>query len=82
MLTWALVGLAVGLSSGILVGGRSVLQATIVGMVGGVIGGWLFVAITGTDVTQPSLANALIALVGAVLFEVLARGITEGRTAV
>lgn len=82
MLSWAVVGLAVGLVSRTVSGGRGLLREIIIAVVGAIIGGWLFVALTGAAVTQLSPASTLVALAGAVLFVALARGLTEGRTAI
>ncbi len=82
LISWALVGLAVGLVSGLVTNGYRIVEDVIVAIVGSVIGGWLFVTLTGTAVTAFNLVGTLASLVASVLFLFLARSLTQGRSTI
>ncbi len=82
ILSWILVGLTVGLISGVVTNGYRIVEDIIVAVVGAVVAGWLFLALTGKAVTMFGLADTLVALAGSVLFLFLARSLTEGRTTI
>ena len=82
ILSWILVGLTVGLISGVVTNGYRIVEDIIVAVVGAVVAGWLFLALTGKVVTMFGLADTLVALAGSVLFLFLARSLTEGRTTI
>jgi uncharacterized membrane protein YeaQ/YmgE (transglycosylase-associated protein family) len=42
IVTWLIVGLVAGVLAGLVVGGYGILADCVVGMVGALIGGWLF----------------------------------------
>jgi uncharacterized membrane protein YeaQ/YmgE (transglycosylase-associated protein family) len=42
IVTWLVVGLVAGVLAGLLIGGYGVLVDMVIGMVGALIGGWLF----------------------------------------
>lgn len=79
---WVLIGLLAGLVSGVVVSGFGPLEGAIIGVVGSIIGGWLYAELTKTALTSIDLTGLGMALVGAVLFLVVARGLTQGRTAI
>ncbi len=82
ILSWALVGLTVGLVSGLVTNGYRIVEDIIVAIVGSVIGGWLFVTLTGTAVTMFNVVATLAALVASVLFLFLARSLSRGRSTI
>ena len=82
LLSWTLVGLAVGLVSGLVANGYRLLEDVVVAVVGAIVGGWLFLTISGGHVTMLSVADTIAALVASVLFLVLSKGLTRGRSAI
>lgn len=82
LLSWTLVGLGVGIVSALLANGHRLLEDVVVAVVGAIVGGWLFLAISGGSVTVLSVADTIAALVTSVLLLVLAKGLTRGRTAI
>ncbi len=82
IISWALVGLTVGLVSGLVTNGYRIVEDIIVAVVGSIIGGWLFLLVTGRAVTMFNLVDTLVALVASVLFLFLARSLTRGRSTI
>ncbi len=82
ILSWALVGLTVGLVSGLVTNGYRIVEDIIVAIVGSVIGGWLFVALSGAAVTMFNVVDTLAALIASVLFLFLARSLSHGRSTI
>ncbi len=82
ILSWIVVGLAAGLLSGLAVEGYGLLEDSIVGVVGSIVGGWVYVTIAGADVTAFSPAGALAATLGSLLFLALSRGLTRDRATI
>jgi uncharacterized membrane protein YeaQ/YmgE (transglycosylase-associated protein family) len=77
LMTWLAVGLVAGLIAAGLVGGIGLLGDVVVGMVGAVLGGWLFGAL-GIRVPFPGMAGTiLVASVGAVVCLVAMRALTR-----
>ena len=75
LITWLAVGLLAGLIAAALVGGIGLLGDIAVGMVGAVLGGWLFGAL-GIRVPFHGLpGTVLVASVGAVVLLVLIRAL-------
>lgn len=82
ILSWILLGLLVGLVAGLAAGRHRMMEDSIVGVVGSIIGGWLFVVLTAAVPTEPSLPGTIPALLGAALFVAVARTVLRGRTAI
>ena len=82
ILFWALIGLIIGLVAGFFVEGYGTLEDSIVGAVGGIIGGWLGVVLLAFPLTHIHPASAFASMAGASLSIALSRGITRGRTAI
>jgi len=82
MLIWVVAGLMVGLLADLAAGRYGLLEDLFVGIVGSIIGGWIYVTITGTPLTQVTVIGAIAALLGSLLFISLARALTRGRAAI
>jgi len=77
-LSWVVVGLVAGFLAGVAVrgGGYGILGDIIVGVVGGLLGGWLATSvfnIPGATVTGINLPSILVAFVGAVILIIVLR---------
>ncbi len=68
--TWIILGLAAGFIGSKIVNkaGEGLFVDIILGIVGAVVGGWLFSTFGATGVTGLNLYSLLVAVVGAVLF--------------
>jgi uncharacterized membrane protein YeaQ/YmgE (transglycosylase-associated protein family) len=82
ILSWVLIGVAVGLLAGLIREGDGLLEDAIVAVVGAIIGGWLHAVLSGASVTQFSGTGTATALVASVAFLVAARALTRGRSAI
>ena len=69
-LTWIVLGLVAGFIGSKIVNkaGEGVLIDIMLGIVGAVVGGWLFSIFGATGVTGLNLYSLLVAVIGAVLF--------------
>lgn len=78
LLVWALVGLAAGWLASLFLGGKGILRYTIVGMIGSIVGGYLF-AFLGIDLPIGNVwvRQILVATVGAAIVIILARIIAK-----
>jgi uncharacterized membrane protein YeaQ/YmgE (transglycosylase-associated protein family) len=73
IVTWLVVGLVAGVLAGLLVGGYGVLVDMVIGMVGALIGGWLF-AHEGWHSPIAGLGGTIfIAFIGALILLVILR---------
>jgi uncharacterized membrane protein YeaQ/YmgE (transglycosylase-associated protein family) len=82
LLVFLLLGLVAGwLASYVMRGGYGLIGDLAVGVVGAFIGGWLFSAIAGRDITGVDLPSILIAFVGACILIAVLR-VISGRRAV
>ena len=65
--TWIILGLVVGFVSSKLANqrGNGLLLDTLLGIVGAVVGGWLFNGIGASGVTRMDLYSVLVAVIGA-----------------
>lgn len=74
LLVWALVGLAAGWIASLFLGGKGILRYIIVGMVGSIVGGYLFAAL-GIDlpIANHWIRDILVAAVGAFIVIIIAR---------
>ena len=76
ILSWIVVGLIAGFLAGVVVkgGGFGVIGDIIVGIVGGLLGGWISVNLLHLgDMTGINLESILIAFVGAVILLLVLR---------
>ena len=76
ILSWIVVGLIAGFLAGLVVkgGGFGLLGDIIVGVVGGLLGGWISVNLLHFgSMTGINLESILIAFVGAVIFLIVIR---------
>jgi uncharacterized membrane protein YeaQ/YmgE (transglycosylase-associated protein family) len=69
-LTWIILGLVAGFIGSKIVNkaGEGLLIDILLGIVGAVVGGWLFSTFGATGVTGLNLYSLLVAVVGAVVF--------------
>jgi uncharacterized membrane protein YeaQ/YmgE (transglycosylase-associated protein family) len=75
LVTWLIVGLVAGLLASFVVGGIGLIGDILIGMVGAVVGGWLFARL-GISVPLGGLAGTiLVAFVGAVILLVLVHAV-------
>jgi uncharacterized membrane protein YeaQ/YmgE (transglycosylase-associated protein family) len=73
IVTWLVVGLVAGVLAGLLVGGYGVLVDMVIGMVGALIGGWLFTH-EGWHAPISGLGGTIfIAFIGALILLVILR---------
>jgi uncharacterized membrane protein YeaQ/YmgE (transglycosylase-associated protein family) len=82
ILSWVLVGLAVGLLAGLIREGDGPVGDAIVAVVGAIIGGWLYAMLFGASVTHFSATGTITALVASVIFLAGARALTSGRSTI
>jgi uncharacterized membrane protein YeaQ/YmgE (transglycosylase-associated protein family) len=73
ILSWIILGGIAGWLGSMVVnrGGEGVLRDIVLGIVGGLVGGWLFSAMGSTGVTGFNLWSLFVAVVGAVIVLVL-----------
>jgi uncharacterized membrane protein YeaQ/YmgE (transglycosylase-associated protein family) len=83
ILSWIIVGLIAGWLAGLFVkgGGFGCMGDIVVGVIGGVLGGWLASAVfhMGDPMSGINLSSILIAFVGAVIFVTLLRLVSGKR---
>ena len=73
IVTWLVVGLVAGVLAGLLVGGYGILADIVVGMVGALIGGWLF-AKEGWHAPLSGIGGTIfVAFIGAVILLLVLR---------
>jgi uncharacterized membrane protein YeaQ/YmgE (transglycosylase-associated protein family) len=84
ILAWIILGLIAGFIGSKIVNksGEGVLLDIILGIVGAVVGGWLFSAFGMSRVTGLNIYSLLVAIVGAVVVLVVYHAITGRRTRV
>lgn len=77
ILSWIIVGLIAGWLAGLVVkgGGYGCVGDIVVGVIGGVLGGWIasYFFHMGDAMTGINLESILVAFVGAVIFVILLR---------
>ncbi len=80
ILAWIVLGLVAGFVASKLVNktGEGILLDIVLGVVGAVVGGWLFNTFGMTGVTGLNIWSLLVAVVGAVLFLVVYHAIVGG----
>lgn len=80
-IAWIVIGLLAGAAAGFFVPGRErmgCIGTTLVGIVGGLIGGWIWTELLGQDQAGGFLGALLIAIVGSALILFLI-GAVSGR---
>lgn len=84
VLAWIVLGGIAGWIGSLLVNksGEGIFLDIVLGIVGGVVGGWLFAAMGSTGVTGFNLWSLLVAVVGAVLMLTLKRALFGARRTV
>lgn len=77
ILGWIVLGLIAGvLASFVMRGGFGLIGDIVVGIVGALLGGWLFAQFGGGGVTGINLPSILIAFVGACLLIAILRAVS------
>ncbi len=80
LLAWIVVGLIAGwLASQVVASRYGVIGDTVIGMVGALVGGFLFEQFGSTGTTGFSLWSVLVSFVGAVVLLVLIRAVSGQR---
>ena len=84
LLAWIVLGLIAGFVASKIVNksGEGVLLDIVLGIVGAVVGGFLFQTFGMTGVTGVNIYSILVAVVGAIVFLVLYHAIFRGRARV
>jgi len=84
LIAFLLLGLVAGWLAGMFMkgGGYGIIGDMVVGVIGAFIGGWLFSALFGWDVTGFNLPSILIAFVGAVILIAIYRAFAGRRATV
>jgi uncharacterized membrane protein YeaQ/YmgE (transglycosylase-associated protein family) len=78
-LTWIVIGLIAGWLAGLVMkgSGYGLVGDLLVGVLGGVVGAWLFGFIVPADQRSGMVGTIVVALIGAVVFVGLARLLTR-----
>ena len=78
-ITWLVIGLIAGWLAGLVMkgSGYGLVGDILVGLLGGVVGAWLFVFIVPNDARTGFFGIAVVAIVGAAVFVTLARLLTR-----
>lgn len=82
IIAWIVLGLIAGFIASKLVNrrGEGVLLDIVLGIIGAVVGGWIFQALGQVGVTGFNLYSLLVAVLGAVIVLVIYHAITGRRT--
>jgi len=84
-ITWVVVGLIAGFLAGLVVrgGGFGILWDIVIGILGGLLGGWLATSVfhVGGSVTGINWPSILVAFIGSVVLLLILRLIGRGRSA-
>lgn len=74
LLVWALVGLAAGWLASLFLGGKGFVRYVIIGMIGSVVGGFLFSALgINVPISNFWIREVIVAAVGAAIVIVISR---------
>jgi uncharacterized membrane protein YeaQ/YmgE (transglycosylase-associated protein family) len=78
-ITWLVIGLIAGWLAGLVMkrSGYGLVGDILIGILGGVVGAWLFVFIVPSDARSGLVGVGVVALVGAAVFVGLARVLTR-----
>ena len=82
-LAWILIGLIAGATAGWFVPGRQrmgCLGTTVVGIIGGLLGGWIWTELLGQNQAGGLLGAILLAVLGAALVLLVLRAVGTPRT--
>ena len=73
VIAWIILGLIAGFIASKIVNksGEGVLMDIVLGIIGAVVGGWLFRAIGHTGVTGLNISSIIVAIIGAVIVLVI-----------
>lgn len=80
-IAWIVIGFIAGAVAGWFVPGRErmgCLGTILIGIAGGLLGGWIWTSVLGQDQAGGFLGALLIAILGAALVLALIRGLTRG----
>ncbi len=78
LLVWMVVGLAAGWIASLLLGGRGIIRYLLVGMIGSVVGGYLFAALGAEiPIDKGWIRDILVAAAGAVIVIIVSRIIAK-----
>ena len=78
LIIWALVGLAAGWIASLFLGGKGFLRYVVIGMIGSIVGGYLFSALgVSVPIGNYWIREIIVATVGAALVIVIARLIAK-----
>lgn len=78
LLVWALVGLAAGWLASLLLGGKGIVRYIIVGMIGSVVGGYLFSTVgIRIPIDNYWIREILVAAIGAAIIILISRFIAK-----
>ena len=82
ILAWIVLGLIAGFIGSKLVNksGEGVILDIVLGIVGAVVGGWVFTMFGAHGVSGVNLYSLFVAVIGAVLILVVYHAVTGGRT--
>ena len=78
---WIIIGLLAGAIAGFFVPGRErmgCIGTMLVGIVGGLIGGWIWVNVLNQDAASGWLGALVIAILGSILVLVIIRAMSRG----
>jgi uncharacterized membrane protein YeaQ/YmgE (transglycosylase-associated protein family) len=81
VLSWMVIGLLAGAMAGWFVPGRErngCIGTTLIGVAGGLLGGWIWTELLGQDQAGGFLGALLIAVIGSALVLIVLRAIRSG----
>jgi uncharacterized membrane protein YeaQ/YmgE (transglycosylase-associated protein family) len=78
-ITWLVIGLIAGWLGGLVMkgSGYGLVGDIVVGILGGVVGAWLFIFIVPVDARDGFVGTVIVALIGAAVFVGVARVLTR-----
>jgi uncharacterized membrane protein YeaQ/YmgE (transglycosylase-associated protein family) len=78
-ITWLVIGLIAGWLGGLVMkgSGYGLVGDIVVGILGGVVGAWLFIFIVPVDARDGFVGTVFVALIGAAVFVGVARVLTR-----
>jgi uncharacterized membrane protein YeaQ/YmgE (transglycosylase-associated protein family) len=78
-ITWLVIGLIAGWLAGLVMkgSGYGLVGDVVVGILGGVVGAWLFIFIVPVDARGGLVGTIVVAVIGAAVFVGLARVLTR-----
>jgi uncharacterized membrane protein YeaQ/YmgE (transglycosylase-associated protein family) len=81
VIAWLIVGLIAGFIGSKIVNrrGEGVIRDTVLGIIGGLVGGWIFTSLGHVGITGINLWSILVAVIGAVIILVLYHAIVPQR---